>query len=231
MQLQQLNWFGLSKAASELLLPIMGVAGFHNLKILDQIRAGTVSMPFSMYNNFDKALLPFVLLMVLFPGQHTGHPTWQWLLPVAAVPLLTLVAVFLRGLKPDGNAPERLFQFIFANIFFVSLTEETLFRGYLQQRLSGFMPPVLALYISALIFGAMHQAGGMMLIVFATLAGVISGLDVERTSLGSGIFSCQTQYCSPAFLYLPCGSTWVTIQKIIPPRVRSVVLSHRETRI
>jgi uncharacterized protein len=62
------------------------------------------------------------------------------------------------------------------------LAEEALFRGYLQQRLSGFMPPVLALFISALIFGAMHLAGGMMLIVFAVLAGVISDLDVKLTS-------------------------------------------------
>jgi uncharacterized protein len=161
-------------------LMIHWVPGFHNLKVLDQVSAGPESMPFSMYYNFDKALLPFVLLIAmrsLFVATAAYRPAkWQWLLLVAAVPVLLLVAVFLGGLKPEVHAPDWLFQFIFANIFFVSLAEEALFRGYLQQRLSGFMHPVLALCISALIFGAMHLAGGMMLVVFAALAGVIYGL-------------------------------------------------------
>ncbi|MBP2200360.1 CPBP family intramembrane glutamic endopeptidase [Pantoea cypripedii] len=161
-------------------LMIHWIPGFHNVKVIDHASAGPESAPFSMYYNFDKALLPFVLLIAmrsLFVSVTAYKPAkWQWLLLVAAVPALLLVAVLLGGLKPESHAPAWLLQFVFANIFFVSLAEEALFRGYLQQRLSGFMHPVLALFIAALIFGAMHLAGGMMLVVFATLAGVIYGL-------------------------------------------------------
>lgn len=161
-------------------LMIHWVFGFHNVKVIDHASAGPESTPFSMYYNFDKALLLFVLLIAmrsLFVSATSDKlAKWQWLLLVAAVPALLLVAVLLGGLKPESHAPHWLFKFIFANIFFVSLAEEAMFCGYLQQRLSGFMHSVLALFIAALSFGAMHLAGGIMLVVFAALAGVIYGL-------------------------------------------------------
>ncbi|EHP3620765.1 CPBP family intramembrane metalloprotease, partial [Salmonella enterica] len=72
--------------------------------------------------------------------------------------------------------PSWLPQFVFANIFFVSLAEEALFRGYIQQRLSMLVHPVLAMVIAAVIFGAFHYTGGILLAVFAAFAGVIYGI-------------------------------------------------------
>ncbi|CAK9886718.1 MAG: hypothetical protein XXXJIFNMEKO3_03164 [Candidatus Erwinia impunctatus] len=63
-----------------------------------------------------------------------------------------------------------------ANLFFVSLAEEALFRGYLQQRLSQWLGCYGGLLLAALLFGLVHFQGGGLLIVFATLAGVIYGL-------------------------------------------------------
>ncbi|MBU4683411.1 CPBP family intramembrane metalloprotease [Cedecea davisae] len=156
------------------------IPGFHNPKVLESVIAGPLSVPFSMYYNFDKALVPFVLLVVmksLFVNEPESRPAKPWWgLLVAFIPALLLLAVALGGLKIEPHAPQWLLPFLFANIFFVSLAEEALFRGYLQQRLSGFMHPVLALVISAAIFGGLHFAGGPLLIVFAALAGLIYGL-------------------------------------------------------
>ena len=44
-----------------------------------------------------------------------------------------------------------------------------------------------ALIVAATVFGAAHLAGGMLMVIFATLAGVIYGLgmDVERPPVGA----------------------------------------------
>lgn len=156
------------------------IPGFHNLKVLDDVKVGPQSVPFTMYYNFDKALVPFVLLICLKSLFTTDHhlqaKPWQWLALVVAVPVLLMVAVALGGLKVELHHPAWLFQFLLANIFFVSLAEEALFRGYLQQRLAAVINPVLALIIASLLFGALHFAGGILLIIFATLAGLIYGL-------------------------------------------------------
>ncbi|MGX5089375.1 CPBP family intramembrane glutamic endopeptidase [Enterobacter sp. UPMP2052] len=156
------------------------IPGFHNLRVLDGVRAGPESALFTMYYNFDKALVPFVLLICLnslFTTDTRPQTTlWQWLALIAAVPVLLMVAVALGGLKVEPHHPEWLFQFMLANIFFVSLAEEAFFRGYLQQRLSSVMHPVLALIIASLLFGGLHYAGGALLVVFATLAALIYGL-------------------------------------------------------
>ncbi len=165
-------------AAAALMLHL--IPGFSNPKVLDGIYAGPRSAAFSMYFNFDKALVPFLLLCCL-PTLFVAQPLkrvafWQWLLLVLAVPALLLVAVALGGLGLELHQGEWVLPFAFANLFFVSLAEEALFRGWLLQRLCGVMAAPPALLLSAVIFGLMHAAGGMLLVVFAALAGVLYGL-------------------------------------------------------
>ncbi|ECP1951354.1 lysostaphin resistance A-like protein [Salmonella enterica] len=156
------------------------IPGFHNPVILDNVRTGPESRPFMMYYNFDKALIPFVLLICMKSLFMTDKPVhtqlWYWLALAIAVPGLLLIAVASGGLKIEIHHPAWLLQFILANIFFVSLAEEALFRGYLQQRFSSVMPPVLALIIASLLFGILHYAGGSLIVVFSTLAGLIYGV-------------------------------------------------------
>ncbi|MBP2170439.1 membrane protease YdiL (CAAX protease family) [Erwinia toletana] len=154
--------------------------GFNNVRVLDQVRAGEMSAPFSMYYNFDKALLPFVFLAII-PTLFRTRPLRQpaaiyWLPLILSLPLLLLMATAFGGLKIEPHAPQWIGQFFLANLFFVSLAEEALFRGYLQRRLSQFIGPLAGLLISALLFGICHLAGGVLLVLFATLAGIIYGL-------------------------------------------------------
>ncbi len=173
---------------SEILLIVITFAlfrhllpGFANPLYLDNVIIGPLSAPFSAYFNFDKALAPFILLLcipTLFSCQAVKSATlWQWIALIIAVPLLLICAVFAGGLAFEWHFPNWLLLFIISNLLFVCLAEEALFRGYLQRKLTEYLPsPYLALFIAALLFGAAHFAGGPLLMLFATLAGVIYGL-------------------------------------------------------
>ncbi|MBV4412571.1 CPBP family intramembrane metalloprotease [Enterobacteriaceae bacterium YMB-R22] len=154
--------------------------GFHNLKMLDAVVVSPASVPFTLYYNADKALVPFVLagcINTLFIAPVAWRaPRRAWFVLAASVPALLCIAVALGGLKFELHLPGWWPQFALANLFFVSLAEEALFRGYLQQRLTQVIHPLAALAASALLFGLMHYSGGPLLMVFAALAGVIYGL-------------------------------------------------------
>jgi membrane protease YdiL (CAAX protease family) len=157
------------------------VPGINNQLMIDGDKAGPLSAPFTMYYNFDKAIVPFLLfacLPTLFkrdkPEKSVGTSAWTAL--IISVPALLLLAVALGGLKIELHTPAWILPFIMANLFFVCMAEEALFRGYLQQRLSQWLGTWPALIIAALIFGAAHLAGGMLMVIFATLAGLIYGL-------------------------------------------------------
>lgn len=162
-------------------LLIHALPGFNNLKYLDKAFVGAQSASFTLYFNFDKALIPFILLACL-PTLLVSKPVKnasrrQWLLLIIAVPVLLIIATFAGGLGVEFHLPTWLPAFVISNILFVSFAEEALFRGYLQQRLTQWSgSPYLALILTALLFGAAHFAGGPLLILFATLAGLIYGL-------------------------------------------------------
>nr|WP_024966449.1 CPBP family intramembrane glutamic endopeptidase [Pantoea sp. IMH] len=154
--------------------------GFNNLAIVKAVNVGPESAPFSFYFNFDKALIPFLLLgclptLLKRPAAPPKNALW-WLVLMLAMPLLLLLATLAGGLQVELHQPAFLGAFMLANLFFVSLAEEALFRGYLQQRLTQRLGNLWGLLAAALLFGLAHYAGGPLLIFFATLAGIIYGL-------------------------------------------------------
>ncbi|CCG88989.1 CPBP family intramembrane glutamic endopeptidase [Erwinia piriflorinigrans] len=156
------------------------IPGFHNLPIVSGVQAGPQSAPFTFYYNLDKALIPFLLLAALpgllqRPAKAPSNPVW-WLVLLMSMPLLLLAATLAGGIKVEPHLPEWLGAFMLANLFFVSMAEEALFRGYVQQRLSKLLGDKPALLIAALLFGCAHFSGGLLLVLFATLAGIIYGL-------------------------------------------------------
>ncbi|AKM47228.1 Membrane protease YdiL, CAAX protease family [Edwardsiella anguillarum] len=177
------RWRGISEIA--LLLGIIALythafPGFHNPLLLDRVSAGPHSAPFTLYANLDKSLVP-LLLLALYPTllRRPGVPPvapWRWGVLLLSVPALLLLAVALGGLRIEPHWPAWTPLFAIINLLFVSLAEEALFRGYLQQRLGVWLGPWIALPISAVLFGLSHLSGGLLLVIFATLAGIIYGL-------------------------------------------------------
>ncbi|KOQ99684.1 CPBP family intramembrane glutamic endopeptidase [Pluralibacter gergoviae] len=175
------------RAGFELLLFIAALAlmvhqlpGFHNLKVLDGVRAGPLSAPFTMYYNIDKALVPFVAFMVISTLFTDGkkHPVaaWRWGVLALCIPALLMLAALVGGLQREFHFPAWLPQFLFANVLFVAFAEEALFRGWIQQRLTRWLSAAPAMLIASLLFGLAHFSGGPLLMFFATLAGMVYGL-------------------------------------------------------
>ncbi|MFC0140746.1 lysostaphin resistance A-like protein [Erwinia mallotivora] len=165
--------------AASLALMLHLVPGFNNHQVVQAVKAGPESAPFSFWYNLDKALIPFLLLACLptllrRPAVSPANSLW-WLVLLLAMPMLLLVATLSGGLRVELHAPEWLGSFMLANLFIVSLAEEALFRGYIQQRLSQLMGNIWGLLLAALLFGLAHIAGGPLLVFFATLTGIIYG--------------------------------------------------------
>lgn len=111
------------------------ISGFNNLKVLDNVKVGLLSVVFSMYYNFDKVLVFFILfvcLFILFVVKKYFLVSWfGWLGLIVSIFVLLLLVVVLGGLKVEMYIFVWVGFFVMVNIFFVCLVEEVLFCGYL----------------------------------------------------------------------------------------------------
>ena len=154
------------------------IPGFNNLQVLDKVTAGPLSAPFSMYLNLDKPLALFALFLAypfLLGSEAKGRVKPALLV---MIPLLSLlpIAAMLGALKPELSLPSWWWLFALNNLILTCVAEEALFRGFVQQSLSRRFDWRLGLVIASILFGLAHFAGGPLLIVFATLAGLGYGL-------------------------------------------------------
>ena len=156
--------------------------GFHNPKVLEKVLLSPQSATYTLYFNLDKALIPFVLIILLSTLFATKDSHSRELsLPQALFIALSLfsllvIATFLGILEFEFHIPSWVFVFVWANLFFVSFVEEALFRGYFQQRLSGWVGEYLALILASLIFALYHLKLSYLLAIFAFFAGLLYGL-------------------------------------------------------
>lgn len=100
----------------------------------------------------------------------------KWILLILSPLILLFIPWYFNVLKLEFSLPWWLPYFLFSNILLVVLVEEVYFRGYLQQRLSQILNPNSALLIASIAFGLIHYRSGVLMIVFASLAGIIYGL-------------------------------------------------------
>jgi membrane protease YdiL (CAAX protease family) len=105
----------------------------------------------------------------------------------AATALIVLVAVFAMGYTTWAPKWTPLF-LLWApvNLFFTCLSEEALFRGFLQHQLARLGAPstvaqLAALAFAAVLFGLAHVGGGTSYAIAATLAGLGYGWAFHRT--------------------------------------------------
>ncbi|MGH8483332.1 MAG: CPBP family glutamic-type intramembrane protease, partial [Pseudomonas sp.] len=143
--------------------------------------------PFSMYLNLDKPLIGFWLLLACpwLLVMSTKH----WL-PSLALTLPTVVAVclglaWLLGMITWAPKwPEQGWLWALNNLLLVSMTEELLFRGYIQGGLQRFFNnQQLVLLLAAGLFGLAHIGAGWQWVMLATLAGIGYGLAYRHGGL------------------------------------------------
>lgn len=159
------------------------VPGFSNPQVLQNVQAGPLSADFSMYLNLDKPLAFFALLLA-FPALlgENRKINYRTILLIS-IPLFALlpIASLLGAIKPELSIPNWWWLFAFNNLLFTCVAEEALFRGFIQQKLTNKYGAYIGVVVASLLFGLAHFAGGPLLIVFASLAGLGYGLIFHTT--------------------------------------------------
>ncbi|MND87664.1 CAAX amino terminal protease self- immunity [compost metagenome] len=170
--------------------------GFFSARVIDAIRFTPDATPFTMYLNLDKPLIGFWLLLVCpwIIRPRTLHNTALGIAvslpPAALVCFGTAMAWGIIAWAPKW--PEHAWLWAFNNLLLVSLTEEALFRGYIQGGLGRLLGTrtygsPLALIAASVLFGLAHIGGGWQWVLLATLAGVAYGVAYHRGGLAAAV--------------------------------------------
>ncbi|VVE55666.1 CPBP family intramembrane glutamic endopeptidase [Pandoraea sputorum] len=196
-------------------------AGFHNPRVIGPERFTADAVPFTMYLNFDKPLVGFWLVLVL----PWVRPPQQWRVSLKAglggmlmsSALCLLIAVLLGLVRWAPKWPAASGLWLLNNLLLVTLTEEALFRGYLQgglRRLLGAHPyaDMIALGIAAGLFGLAHVAGGWPWMVLGSAAGIGYGLAYRFGGLQAAVLAHFGLNVAHFFLL-----TYPMLQPIGPP--------------
>ncbi|RDE24034.1 CPBP family intramembrane metalloprotease [Motiliproteus coralliicola] len=161
-----------------ILLATHQLPGFNNLNVIEQAVTGANSVPFSMSLNIDKPMLIFAFILLL-PGMlvkpPSGNRNIYVVLSVVSLISLPLLGCLMGLIKPEISVPSWIILFGLNNLLITCVSEEVFFRGYLQTIFSRYGQAV-ALAGSSLLFGLAHFAGGIELIILATVAGACYGL-------------------------------------------------------
>jgi len=154
------------------------VPGFERFAVIEQVKTGPTSSPFSLFLKLDKPMLIFAFIL-LMPAMlfRRAHAERKRLICLAVAGLLALpfLGIALGLLGVELSVPDWLMIFAFNNLLFTCVAEEVLFRGYLQGLLMRY-GNVLAVVASSLLFGVAHFAGGGAFVLLASLAGACYGL-------------------------------------------------------
>ncbi|GHB28753.1 CAAX amino protease [Pseudovibrio japonicus] len=167
------------------LVMIHMVPGFYNLQVLSDVKTNADAVPYSLYLNFDKAALGFLLFLFAAPRVNSAKEwlrclrlTLLFFIPTAAV----LIGItYVAGLVVfDPKLVSFLPIWIFANLLFVSVAEEAIFRqfimGQLMEKLGGSLwAGATALLLSSLAFAYYHLDGGLPYAAFSFVAGLFYG--------------------------------------------------------
>lgn len=166
-------------------LAIHWLPGFFSERVIAAQRFSPGAVPFSMYLNLDKPLIGFWILLVCpwllpaIPARQAAKTAVLALLGTCAVCMTLAVSLGVVGWSPKW--PEQGMLWLLNNLLLVTLTEELLFRAYLQGGLQRLFQrlrygPTLALVAASLLFGLAHLGGGWQWAVLAGIAGIGYGL-------------------------------------------------------
>ncbi|MDC0610806.1 CPBP family intramembrane metalloprotease [Vibrio sp.] len=161
-----------------LVLVLHQMPGFNNPLVLDDVTKSSNSVPFSLYFNADKPLV-FFLIVWAFPNllSRAKRSSSIGIAAGIGIALIVLPAAMISGFLDWSPAiPSWWWIFAFNNLFFTCVSEEVIFRGLLQRKLSDYKGPTIGIVVSSLVFGVVHFMGGWPLVLFASIAGLGYGV-------------------------------------------------------
>jgi membrane protease YdiL (CAAX protease family) len=165
--------------------------GFYPLIIVDQVQLAPDSLSYTLRFNLDKPLIGLFILALLYPRRLKTQGNGVWLLQLLPIAVVTwgvvlLVSLLSGYIQFDYKVPVFILYWLWANLFFTCVAEEAIFRGFLQRQLALQLSKwpyggIIAVSISALLFGVAHVGGGFNYVVLATIAGLGYGWAYQRT--------------------------------------------------
>ncbi|UXI68357.1 CPBP family intramembrane glutamic endopeptidase [Tahibacter amnicola] len=186
------------------------VPGFNNPLVMNGVFSPD-TVPFKLYLNLDKTL---VVVWAIWAWRHVAWergPLRQGVPIGVGLGLATAAACLavasLAGLtRWDPHWPPATALWMLNNLLLVCLTEEVLFRGYVQEgveRLAGgrSWAPWAGIAVSSLLFGITHLGGGWAYMGVTTLAGVGYGLAYRRAGLEGAVLAHATLNLVHFFLF------------------------------
>jgi membrane protease YdiL (CAAX protease family) len=158
------------------------IPGFHNPVLAQAVRFSSDAAPFTLHANFDTAAAGIVLMAQFCQPIRTAG-AWAAMLrltwPVALSVLVVVLGLgcLLGYVRPDVKWTPYSGAFLAANLLFTCVTEEAFFRGFILARIAGALAGRrwglgVAVAVSTLLFGLAHAAGGPVLVLLATVAGL-----------------------------------------------------------
>lgn len=172
--------------------------GFHNPLVIAPALLTADAVAFGMYLNLDKPLVAFWVVLALAPpmaGSDLRRTLLAAVLACGAAVLACLgiaLAMGVVGWAPKW--PDSGWIWLINNALLVTLAEEALFRGYVQQQLATrwrHRPwgAWAALGVAAVLFGLAHFAGGWQWMLLATIAGAAYGVAYRYGGLAAAVLA------------------------------------------
>jgi membrane protease YdiL (CAAX protease family) len=173
------------------LLAAHALPGFRNFLILDQVVLSDGAAPFTLYLNFDKTLIGLCILgfchRALLVRASQWPPALRRTVPIMVINVMVVAvgACTLGYLTWQPKWTPIFWIWAPVNLFFVCLSEEAFFRGFIQRELTSSLQRMrygsgVAIAVSSLLFGLAHFAGGTSYIVLAMVAGLGYGIVYHR---------------------------------------------------
>lgn len=184
--------------AVAVLLFLHWLPGFHNPLVIPRAALTPDAVPFGMYLNLDKPLVAFWVILAAAPvmAGTTARTTLGAALAACAAAIVVCLGLALAlgvvGWAPKW--PESGWLWLINNALLVTLAEEALFRGYVQQRLAQCWrgqrwDATAAPGVAALLFGLAHYAGGWQWMLLAGIAGVGYGVAYRHGGLAAAVLA------------------------------------------
>ncbi|MGE8656502.1 MAG: lysostaphin resistance A-like protein [Achromobacter sp.] len=180
------------------LLFLHWLPGFHNTLVIPRAALTPDAVPFAMYLNLDKPLVAFWVVLMAAPAMAGASARATLMAALAACAGAIVVclggglALGVVGWAPKW--PDSGWLWLLNNALLVTLAEEALFRGYVQERLARCWRDrawgaTAALLIAAVLFGLAHYAGGWQWMLLAGVAGVAYGLAYRHGGLAAAVLA------------------------------------------
>lgn len=182
---------GLAVLVIALGLGMHAFPGFTNPVLLSKVTLSPGAAPYTLYLNFDKTVAGVLILGLCYAGLLAGREAWARMLrqaaPVALVNIAVVVglALALGYVHIDPKWTVLFWPWAVVNLFFTCVAEEAFFRGLIQrqinERFTFRYKAVVAVGVSAVLFGLAHAAGGPAYVLLSIVAGLGYALAFQLT--------------------------------------------------